>query len=196
MLAGDPVVLGIHGAQGSCRSITSPTAAHSADSSSVPVRRSTTGMLSVAERPSNRFRNHTRCCARDSGTWAVGVCRTRGARSVSCVRFARYSDSSATVGWSNSSRMSTEVPSAAPTRATACAAVSECPPAAKKLSVPAHPAGAGDLREHERDDVFGGCGGRIGCRLRGRGSGRAARSSFPLVVRGSAVSGTTAEGIM
>ncbi|GBF17834.1 hypothetical protein Br6_05241 [Rhodococcus sp. Br-6] len=118
----------------SWRSTTSATAARRAGTSRAPVNRIATGMLFTVESGSNRFRNHIRCCASDSGIRsgrgpAVSSLRTGPAESAR-IRAA----SASTVEASNTARTGIWARPAADRRATTCVAISELPPSSKKSS--------------------------------------------------------------
>ncbi|HEX5872796.1 MAG TPA: hypothetical protein VFY65_20335 [Longimicrobium sp.] len=150
-----------------------------------------------------RSRNHSRSCAKLSGSARLRSTATTGG---SCGSPARRSDStrsasSPTVGPSNSWRSGSSTPNTARTRETTRVASSECPPSAKKSSfrptrstrsssaqIPASTSSAGvrgaTYPSAEVDAAAA------------SGAGRALRSTLPLGVSGSASIATMAPGTM
>ncbi|SPZ38174.1 Uncharacterised protein [Rhodococcus wratislaviensis] len=100
--------------------------------SRAPVNRTATGMLYVADGPSNRYRNHNRACANDNGTRSG---RTRGSNGTRATAASpSRGANSATDGDSNTTRIGTSTPSALRINPTNRVADNECPPRSKKLS--------------------------------------------------------------
>ena len=142
-----------------------------------------------------RFRNHLRCWASDSGTRSgrsAGISAGRSASGPACAIRAASAD---TVLHSNSSRTGTRAPTAALRRAATWVAISELPPG-EEVVIEADPPAAQDVGEHPGDEFLDRGGGRPELAVSNSGSGSAFRSSLPEVLSGNAASTTNADGIM
>ena len=144
--------------------------------------------------PWNCSRNHSRCCANDSGSRSGRGIRTSGGRAAAAPSstWARP----AGVGCSNTARTASSAPSTARTRDTSRVASSECPPRSKKLSstpTRSRPSTCANTSHSARSS---GRGRGPAAARRDSGAGSARRSSFPFAVSGSASSTTIAAGTM
>ncbi len=105
--------------------------------------------------------------------------------------------SRAGVGTSNSSQMPASTPSVDRIRFTSRVTSRECPPSSKKSSSgPTCSTPRTEAKISHRTRSCSVAGSRASAPARYSGAGRAARSTFPLAVRGSSVSSTTAAGTM
>ena len=177
----------------SCRATTSLSAAVSAAVSSLPRSRHANGRLYAVPGPWNCSRNHSRCCANDSGTRSGRGTRTSGGRAAPAPSstWARP----AGVGFSNTARTASSTPSTTRTRDTSRVASSECPPRSKKLSstpTRSTPRTCPNTSHRARSRAVAGARPPPAAAYSGAGSAR--RSSFPLGDSGSASSITTAAG--
>ncbi len=179
----------------SCRSSTSPIARPSAARSTGPDSRSAVGTLYVAEGPSNWCRNHSRCCAGDSGTRRGRSRATSGVRAAAAP--SSTPESPAMVGVSKNCRTDSSTPSAVLIRLTSRLASSECPPRSKKpSSMPTRATPSTSAKSAQRISSRGPRGPRPAGSPSYSGAGSALRSSFPFGVNGSASSVTNAVGTM
>ncbi len=177
----------------SCRPTTSSIAHWRARRSSSPRSRSASGMLYVALGPSSWCRNHRRRCAKDSGTSSGRSCGSSAGLARPASR--RCSASAATVGASNSTRTASSAPSVARIREISRVASSEWPPRSKKLSsTPTWARPSTSANSPASSCSWGVLGSRPVPAEPRSGAGRAARSSLPLAVSGSASSRTNADG--
>ncbi len=166
---------------------------------SISGSRTQVGTMYSAEPGSSWCRNHSRCCANDSGsspsrgTGLTGGALTPAAPSITWA-------SPAIVGWSNSAETGTSVPNTSRTRDTSWVASSEWPPSSKKLTCAA---GRSTPRTCVQIPASSSCAGPEGGTYwpsapawspSGRGS--AALSSLPLRVSGSTAISMNEPGIM
>ncbi len=180
----------------SWRATTSPIAARSAPTSSLPRSRSTSGKLYADDVPSSCCTSHSRRWAKDSGSSSGRSSATTAGRAAAREPPARTA-SSATVGASNRSRMASSVSSAVRALLISRVASSEWPPSSKKLS--STPI-LGTPRTSENSSHS-----TRSCRVRGSrppaaevisGLGNARTSSLPLTVSGNESTATIAVGTM
>ncbi len=117
----------------SCRATIRSSEWRSAASSSSPFSLSPTGMWYASLPPSICARNHSRCCANDSGSASL---RSAAVIAGSALPWPRTMACATALklGCANSSVSPSSAPSCVRTCATSRTACSECPPSAKKSS--------------------------------------------------------------
>src|SRR5205807_1781491 len=143
---------------------------------------------------SRRSRNHSRSCAKESGSGSLRSAGTSGGPSTSGRACATTSARRATVCAAKTSRSATSTPNAALTRESICVASSEWPPRAKKPSWT--PTRSAPRTSRQMATIVSSAGVRGGTyrSVGASGSGSALRSILPLEVSGNRSSATKSSG--
>ncbi len=145
--------------------------------------------------------NHSRCCARDSGSSPVRGTGTSGGRAkpgAGCRAASTCRASAPSVGVAKNSRRESSAPRAERMRETTWVASSEWPPRSKKLSSAPTRGTPSNRAQMSASSVSVGVRGAapLAPEDGAPGAGSALRSTLPFAVSGRAGSTTSAEGTM
>lgn len=171
---------------------------HSTGTSSSPSSTVADGMLYALPGPSSRYRNHSRCCAYDSGHGPAPD-RASSAGPLEEPAPARRRARPDSVGDSNTLRIGSSTPDIDRTRATRRVASSECPPSAKKSSsrptrsTPSRPCHSS---ASARSSAVSGAAYAAPLPAPYSGAGSALRSTLPFAFSGRRSRRTSADGTM